>query len=222
MDPSEPTKIVSIIDWQSTELSPLYFQARQPNIIDYDGPTVYGLERPEFPEDMDRLDADAKRQAETLYLQQSLCILYNTLIHQQNPKLHAALEFQQDPRYMLLLIARNLLIDGEATYMSQVADLETIWVNLPGTKGSPYPFSFSKADKEAIEADVEGAIRGMEAMQSVKETIGDLFPEKGIVRPDQYEEALDAMEQMKEQVIEEFAKSEQDKEEWRRLWPFGT
>ncbi|EDO02616.1 predicted protein [Sclerotinia sclerotiorum 1980 UF-70] len=73
-----------------------------------------------------------------------------------------------------------------------------------------------------MEANVECVMRGMEAMESIKESIGELFPEQGIVRPDQYEEALDALEQMKDQVIEEFARSEEEKEIWLKEWPFGT
>ncbi|KAF2259616.1 APH-domain-containing protein [Lojkania enalia] len=222
VNPSEPTEVVGLIDWQSAELSPLYFHARQPHILDYDGPPVSGLERPQPPKDMEKLEANAKKHAETLYLQQSLCSLYNTLTHYQNPQLYAALEFQQTTSYLLLLLARNLLIDGEATYLLQVAELEATWDALPGTKGWTYPFSFSPKEREEIEADVEGVVRGMEAMRSIRENMGELFPEQGIVRQDQYEETLDALAQMKDQVIKKFASTEQEKEIWQKMWPFGT
>lgn len=193
VDPSEPTKVVGLIDWQSTELSPLYFHARQPHILDHDGPPVVGLERPQPPKDMEKLEMNAKKHAETLYLQQSLCSLYNTLTHYQNPRLYAALEFQQTTSYLLLLLARNLLIDGEASYLLQVAELEATWEADPGTKGSAYPFSFSPKEREEFEAEVEGVVRGMEAMRSIRENMGELFPEQGIVRPERYEETLDAL-----------------------------
>ena len=221
VDPSEPTKVVGLIDWQSTEVSPLYFHARQPHIIDYEGPPVYGLDRPQPPKDLAKLNGNAKRQAESLYLQQSLCSLYNTLTYHQNPHLHAALQFQKTTTYLLLLLARNLLVDGEATYLSQVAELESTWDALPGAKGSIYPFSFSAKEREEIEAEVEGVERGMEAMRSIRETLGELFPEQGIVRHDQYEESLDALAQIKEQVVEKFAKTEHEREGWRKAWPFG-
>lgn len=222
MNPSKPTEIVGLIDWQSTELCPLYYHARKPHIIDYDGPPVYGLKRPQPPRDIEQLDPNAKKHAEALYLQQSLCSLYNTLTHHQNPQLYAAFEFQQTMSYLLLLLARNLLIDGEATYLSQVAELEATWDTLPRAKGSAYPFSFSVKERQEMEADVQGVSRGMDAMYSIRESIGELFPKQGIVRADHYEEALDALEQMKDQVIEEFASNEQEKEVWRKEWPFGT
>jgi hypothetical protein len=220
VDPSEPTKIVSLIDWQSTEIAPLYFQARQPHIIDYEGPPVYGLERPQPPKDLEKLDASAKNRAETVFLQRSLCSLYNTLTHGLNLKLYAALQFQHTTSYTLLLLARNLLIDGEATYLFQVAELESIWDDLPESKGSTYPFSFSAKDREQMKADVEGAVRGMELMRAIREEIGELFPEQGIVRHELYEEALDALRQMKEQVIAEFAQTKHDREVWEEVWPF--
>ncbi|KAF4622709.1 hypothetical protein G7Y89_g14318 [Cudoniella acicularis] len=219
---SNPTEITGIIDWQSTELAPLYHHTHQPQIIDYEGPQVVGLERPQLPKDMNQFNTEEKKRAQVLYLKQSLCSLYNTITHHQNPQLYAALEFQQTPSHLLLLLARNLLIDGKASYLSQVAALEETWDELPGAKGSIYPFSFSASEKEEMEADTEGVVRGMEAMRAIKESIGELFPEQGIVRTELYEEALDALKQMKVQVIEEFAKNDEEREIWRRKWPFGT
>lgn len=115
--PSKPTEIVGFIDWQSTELSPLYHHARRPYFMDYEGPPAYGLERPQLPEDVETLDATAKMHEEILFLQQSLCSLYNTLTHYQNTRLYAALEFQQTMSYLLLLLAGHLLVDGEAAYL---------------------------------------------------------------------------------------------------------
>ncbi|QSZ29034.1 hypothetical protein DSL72_003544 [Monilinia vaccinii-corymbosi] len=222
VNPNKPTEIVGLIDLQSTELSPLYFQARQPHIIDYDGPPVHGLERPQLPKDIEQLDATAKEHAKALYLQKSLCSLYNTLTYHQNPQVYAAFEFQQTTSYLLLLLARNLLIDGEASYLSQLAELKATWDTLPEAKTSFYPFSFSTKEQQVMQANVEGVMRGMEAMHSIKESIGELFPEHGVVRADQYEEVLDALEQIKGQVIEEFARSKQEREVWLKEWPFGT
>lgn len=222
VNPSEPTEIVGLIDWQSTEISPLYFHARQPHILDYDGPSISGLDRPKLPKDLEKLGVEAKKDAETLYLQQSLCSLYNTLTHAQNPRLYAALEFQKTASYLLLLLARNLLVDGEASYLLQVANLEATWDTLPRTQGSAWPFSFSARELQAIEADVEGAARGMEAMRKVRDSLGELFPEQGIVKVGHYEESLAALTRMKNKIIEEFANTEQERELWQKTWPFES
>ena len=221
VNPSKPTEIVGLIDWQSTELAPLYDQARQPNIVDYDGPPVDGLERPCLPTDMARLDPAAQKEAQALFLRQSLCALYRTLVHQQSPRLYRALEFQQEPSYELLLLARNLVVDGEPTYLARAAELESVWDTLPGARGAAFPLSFSVDERAEMEADFQGAVRGMELMRGIQESLGSLFPEQGVVRAEQYEEALDALDQMRDQVTERFASNELEKEMWRRAWPFG-
>jgi hypothetical protein len=52
--------------------------------------------------------------------------------------------------------------------------------------------------------------------------LGELFPEQGVVRPDQYDEALDALNQIREQVISTFASNSKEKEIWKKEWPFET
>jgi hypothetical protein len=222
VDPNDPTKIVSLIDWQSTEIAPLYFQARRPYVLDYDGPAVNGIERPEPPKDYDSLEPEAQKRADKLWLQQGLCYAYNLWVHRHNPRLYSAFEFQHTSSHDLLLLARNLLIDGEATYLSQIAALESTWDSLPGAKGAPYPFSFSAKEREEMEADVEGAVLGIQVMRAIREAIGELFPDQGIVAPEKYEESLNALSQMKEQVMADFAKTEHEKDVWEKMWPFGT
>jgi hypothetical protein len=185
-DPSNPTRIVGLIDWQSTELSSLYFQALQPHFIDHEGPTMHGFERPTLPSSFAQLDEGGKRAAQALSYQQSLCALYRKIMHQECPKVFGCFEFQETPAFALLLLARNILIDGESSYMAQACELESIWDTLPGAQGTVYAFSFSAADIEAIQADVESVAIGMNAMRRMRESLGDLFPEQGYVSSDQH------------------------------------
>jgi hypothetical protein len=170
---------------------------------------------------MAQLDKAGRKKAQTLFLNQSLCALYRTLVHHQNPPLDQALEFQQTPTFSLLLLARNLLIDGEATYLAHIAELAAIWDTLPGVGAAAYPFSFSAKQRAEMETDVEGVVRGMELMRGIQDSLGELFPEQGIVRAELYEEALDALGQMREQVIERMASDEKEREVWRAELPFG-
>jgi hypothetical protein len=52
----------------------------------------------------------------------------------------------------------------------------------------------------------------MKVMLPIQESIGNLFLEQGCVKAELYEEALDALDQIKKQVINEFAKSEEERE----------
>ena len=97
-------------------------------------------------------------------------------------------------------------------------ELEKTWAELPGVcarGAAPFPFRFSNEERAEIEADVIGALRGIEAMRQVQESLGELFPERVIVRNDQYEETRDALRQIKEQVIDMYARAEKENEIWR-------
>lgn len=103
-----------------------------------------------------------------------------------------------------------------------MAELQNSWDLFQWTQGSRYPFSFTGKEREEIEADAEGAFLGIGAMTGLMEALGELAPLHGIVRPEQYDEAMDELRQMKEQAIEKFARTEEDKQEWERLWPFDS
>jgi hypothetical protein len=85
-----------------------------------------GLERPVMPVDFAQLDANEKRNAQNLFLQQSLCALYRTVVYRDCPKIFECFVFQQYMAFTLLLLARNVLVDGEATYLAQACELEDI------------------------------------------------------------------------------------------------
>jgi len=224
VDTENPSEIVAIIDWQSTELAPLFNQSRQPYFLDYDGPPTQGLERPVFPDNLDQLDEASQEKAESLYISQALTVMYRMLLRNEAPLLFRTWEYQQTASFELLLVAQRLFIDGEAQYLASILALEDAWLDLPGVvaQGSPpYPFHFSLAERTDIEADAKGAADGMNLMCSVRDSIGrDLFPERGVVRVDQYDEAKDALRQIKTQVLDLYAHNDHERKLWEEDWPF--
>jgi hypothetical protein len=76
------------------------------------------------------------------------------------------------------------------------------------------------ADKHSTMQYMEAAQAGKDVVGRIQQTLGDLFPEQGVVRHDQYDEAKRALGQIKDKVINEFARSEEDRIAWRRAWPF--
>ena len=146
------------------------------------------------------------------------------LIRNKVPTLHLEHEYQQTTSIDLLLVAQRLLVDGEAQFLASILELEHNWRELPGvvSKGyPPCPFQFTPAEKIEIEADAKGASEGINLMRSVKDSIGkDLFPEKGLVRVEQYDEVKDALRQMKDQVFDLYAHNEEERAIWEERWPF--
>ncbi|KAG5960060.1 hypothetical protein E4U57_000294 [Claviceps arundinis] len=203
VDPGNPTRIVGLIDWQSTELSPLYFQAGEPHFIGHEGPKLHGLERPEYPPGYDDLDNKAKKAADTLYLDQALCSMYRHLVHHKVPNVYNCLEFQQTTSFTLLLLARNIFIDGEASYLEQACELEDEWETLPGAQGIAFPLTFNATERLIIQEDGESASLAMAAMRRLQEILGEYFPTQGYVPKDRHKEVLEALPQAINHVLSE-------------------
>ncbi|KAJ5951039.1 uncharacterized protein N7479_009452, partial [Penicillium vulpinum] len=94
VNPERPTEILGIIDWQSTELLPLFEYTRQPYFLDYNRPSVKGLEPPTLPENIGELSSAKQLEAKRLYISISLSALYRNLIYRDNPVLYKAIEFR--------------------------------------------------------------------------------------------------------------------------------
>ncbi|KAG6072300.1 hypothetical protein E4U16_005497 [Claviceps sp. LM84 group G4] len=84
------------------------------------------------------------------------------------PKDIDCFEFQGSVSFALLLLARTILILGEAPYLAQVCDLEKEWEAFPGAQGSAFPLTFTAAERQTIQEDVESVVVGAQAMNILK------------------------------------------------------
>ncbi|EAW10677.1 aminoglycoside phosphotransferase family protein [Aspergillus clavatus NRRL 1] len=221
--PERPSEVLGIIDWQSSEILPLFDHARQPYFLDYNGPPSTGLDPPPFPQDFAELNPAEQARAQDLYLKMALSALYRRFTHNTNTTLFKAMEFRQTTSFEMMLFAQNLLIDGEALYQSRCLDLENEWTNLPGVRASgdpPFPLQFSADEAESIHEDVSGTARGMELMRSLRESLDELWPDKGVVRPEKYDEVKRLLKQAKAGLIGQVAHSEAERLAWEEAWPF--
>lgn len=53
-----------------------------------------------------------------------------------------------------------------------------------------------------------------------KARLGELWPDKGVVRHDQYEDAKIALRELKNEVMEHVVSSEVDRATFEQWWPF--
>lgn len=146
-------------------------------------------------------------------------------MHKSSSMSRLCLEFQDTPHYLFILLAPHLLLDGEATFMAQILDLAENGDDKPENvklrDACKYiSHSLSADEKNEIQSDLEGSLRGIELMKELKEEMGDLFPERGIVRTENYDAAKSVLAQAKKQIIDDFAKNEEEKAAWKRAWPF--
>ncbi|KAL5332899.1 kinase-like domain-containing protein [Aspergillus crustosus] len=209
--------------FQSTEVLPLFDQARQPYILDYDGPEPTGLDRPKLPDHYSELNPAEKHETYTLYLNLSLATLYRKYTSLKTPRFFQGMEFRNTTSFDMMLLVQNLLTGGEAIYHSQILDIREERSNLPGVQAAgnlPFPVQISLEEAKAIEEDPEGAAEAMEIMRELRESLGDFWPENGVVRADQYEEFKRLLGDAKIELINRLAGYEDKRGAWEEVWPF--
>lgn len=57
-------------------------------------------------------------------------------------------------------------------------------------------------------------------MQRSKRHWGDLWPDKGFIEHEQYNDCKVALEEVKSQILKELAESDEERAEYLRYWPF--
>jgi hypothetical protein len=221
VDPDEPTRISSIIDWQSTEVAPLFVQARQPCILDFEDPQLPPLstERPSLPTNLAELSSDEQAAAHSICLKQSLCVAYRRWTQGLCPEVWQSFEFQDTPASELLQLARYLMVDGEGIYMARIVDhLQSPCSILQGSG-----LSIPEAVMAEAEEDGERAALGIEWMTKIHDTVGsELFPERGCVKSEHYAAAKSALLKCKVDIVKRFARTAADREAWDEAWPFDS
>jgi hypothetical protein len=223
VDPHNPEKITGIIDWQSCNIAPLFNHSPDPAFLDWDN----GLE----PETLDLApkpklsqlsSPEEKSAALREYTVQNVFIAWRKLMHAKNPDLYRVVEFRKTAAYGLIFLAHRMFEYGEAHFQSLLVDLKDTWADLPAVKTDdiPFPFDFSEADFERIKMDSDGAVAGTELVAEVKETMGDLWPDKGFIEHERYDDCKAALHQVKDQILEQLADTDEEKGEYQQYWPF--
>ncbi|KAF1916462.1 phosphotransferase enzyme family protein [Ampelomyces quisqualis] len=220
VDPPTPEKITGIIDWQSCHISPLFNHNPDPAFLDWDGLEPGTLDLVPIPK-LSVLSPEERSAVVREYAVQNVFIGWRKLMHAKNPGLYQVVEFRKSAAYGLIFLAHRMFEYGEAHFQSLVVDLKDTWADLPGvTSHTPFPFSFSEADIERIKSDSDGAVAGTELVAAVKERLGGLWPDKGFIEHERYIDCRAALREVRDQILEQLADSDEEKDEYKQYWPF--
>ncbi|KAM5447410.1 hypothetical protein MaudCBS49596_005921 [Microsporum audouinii] len=234
VNPENPSEVCGIIDWQTTELAPLYDHTIEPYILDYQGPRMNGdlLQRPDpkeiqklFEDDTDLTPLDKKRKADSLFWKMALVSLWRHAIHIRIKPLFHALEFRKTLKFTLLIFARNLLLDGEAAYLAILAEqYRKNWEDIPALHSNlkkSFPYEFTLDELKVIDSDCEGAVNGINIMGDVKEAVGShFFRVDGTVDHNEYDEVKECIRLTKEDFMSKYPENAEQRKEWEAAWPF--
>lgn len=220
VDPRDPEKISGIIDWQSCPISPLFNHNPDPAFLDWDGLEPETLDLAPMPR-LSGLSPEERSAAVHEYTMQNVLIAWRKLMLSKNPDLYRAVEFRKTAAYGLMFLAHRMFEYGEAHFQSLMVDLKDTWADLPAvTNDIPFPYDFSEEDLERIKLDSDSAVAGTELVAEVKERMGDLWPDKGFIEHEQYDECKAALHEIKAQILEQLAETDEERAEYERYWPF--
>ncbi|GAD96739.1 phosphotransferase enzyme family protein [Paecilomyces variotii No. 5] len=220
VDPHNPEKITGIIDWQSCHISPLFNHNPDPAFLEWDGLEPETLDLAPMPK-LSGLSPNERSAAVHEYTVRNVLLGWRKLMLSKNPELYRAVEFRKTAAFGLIFLAHRMFEYGEAHFQSLLVDLKDTWADLPAvTSDTPFPFNFSEEDIERIKLDSDCAVAGTELVTEVKERLGDLWPDKGFMEHERDDEFRAALHEIKDQILEQLAESDEEKAEYERYWPF--
>ncbi|KAL2817336.1 phosphotransferase enzyme family protein [Aspergillus granulosus] len=220
VDPQNPEKITGIIDWQSCHISPLFNHNPDPAFLDWDGLEPETLDLVPRPK-LSGLSPEERFAAVHEYTIQNISIGWRKLMHAKNPDLYRVVEFRRTAAHGLIFLAHRMFEYGEAHFQSLLVDLKDTWTGLPAiTSDTPFPFDFSEDKIERIKLDSNGAVAGTELVVEVKERMGDLWPDKGFIEHERYDDCKAVLHEVKGLILEQLAETDEKKAEYERYWPF--
>lgn len=216
VDPAKPENITGIIDWQSCHISPLFNHNPDPAFIDWDGLEPETLDLAPRPI-LSELSPEDQATAMHKYTVQNVFIGWRKLMQAKNPALHRVTEFRKTPAYGLIFLAHRMFEYGETHFQSVLLDLKDSWPSLPAvTSNAPFPFNFSEADIARIKRDSDAAVAGSDLLSKAKESLGDLWPDKGFIEQERYNDCKAALDELKGQMIEQLAENDEERAEYER------
>ena len=225
VDPRDPARILSIIDWQSVSACPLFMQVTRPGFLDYDGPAPDGLRKASLPANIDSMTSEKQRRAKALRQAQTLHNLYLARTCQVNPEAFQAMQSQDTLRHQVSVTPGLTLMDYEPSLTSLLRDAKKEWPSIVG-KGSdtmpmvPCPLHFSVAEVQEQERDEEMWARGVEPMNGFASDTGCFMYWDGRFSYADYESSKKQLAEGVERSLNREARSAEEREAWLRALPF--
>ncbi|KAL8868093.1 MAG: hypothetical protein Q9174_005223, partial [Haloplaca sp. 1 TL-2023] len=231
VDPDNPTKITSIIDWQCTHVAPLFRHARTPKILAFGGTKVpLGLSilksaiTPQVPDNFGELSADQQREVkqENNKLKQ-LRIAYKSyemLSGAHETGVYDALLYQQTLEGQLIESAGSTINHTEPITSKLLLHFMDDWEEVHGCKGISCPLSYSERDRDKFAADFKGWCECLALFSEVCEGLEVHSDWDGSVGHDDFTAVKERVDQMRTEFLNQMAKSSEERLLWNEAWPF--
>lgn len=210
------TRVMCLIDWQSTSISPLFLQARWPAFLSPPEGYCEGLELPKLPEDFDDLDAGDKTIASFQMDRATSAKAYEVATYLNNHDAYVAKWEVFDPLRELFSRIGNTWDDGVVPLLTCLIRIVENWGQMSFL--DPCPIHFTSAEIASHEKQLSEYTRWHE-IQDFAQKYLDTDAE-GWIPP----EVDWAKKRLQNKALLEFMierlKSQKPEGEIRQMWPF--
>lgn len=215
ISPNKPSHILSLIDWESTSILPLFLQAQWPVFLESPQNYSQGFQKPGLPNNYNELDPEEQQLARYEQQQAIAAKAYEVSSFLQNRQAHIAMNLPSVFRELFKRCGET----SEVGVISLRACLIEIFMNWsePGLTGN-CPYSFSRGEIEEHDSqfkEYEDWYRAHEIARKCLDT-----DEDGWIPPE-----MDITEKGRQnlELLDMFVKqmtAEKSLEDARRMWPF--
>lgn len=212
----EPTQIVSLIDWQSTVVSPLCYQVRFPEFISVGEDYKLGFDIPTLPENIDEMDDDDQAIVRFNHKQTMMGKAYEAASGFKDKNIFKAIRLPPLFRQLFLRCgeAREEGIVPLRICLIAIAD---VWKEA-GFSGD-CPFNFSQDKIEIYQQEFQEYRDHHKIYELAREYLGT--DADGWIAPnDDFEEKQQRNIDLLEICIAHCAEYGNSAEEMRKIWPY--
>ncbi|KAL8872159.1 MAG: hypothetical protein Q9174_002159 [Haloplaca sp. 1 TL-2023] len=231
VDPDNPTRITSIIDWQCTHVAPLFRHARTPKLLAFDGTKVpLGLSipksaiAPQLPDNFEELSVEQQKEVkqENSKLKE-LRIAYKSyemLSGGHETGVYDALLYQQALEGQLIESAGTTINHTEPITSKLLLRLMDDWKEVGSREGISCPLSYSKCDRDTFAAEFKEWCECLALFDEVCEGLEVHSDWDGAVNHDVFTAMKERVDQLRDEFLSQMAQSSEERLLWNEAWPF--
>ncbi|KAI9659460.1 MAG: hypothetical protein M1821_001718 [Bathelium mastoideum] len=213
---NDHAEISAIIDWQFTQIAPLFMQARWPIFLNAPKNYPVGFVMPKLPENYEELDADGKELAKYELKQIMAAKAYEVRCFLDNKDAYDAMNIPRVYRELFIRCGQTWE-EGPAPLRACLIEISDSWedLGLPGV--CPYKFDDEDIQKHSAEFDeYEEWHSARESAREYLDTDADgwISPEVDFAQKQEQNRALF-------NLFTERMADRKSLEDARRMWPFA-
>ncbi|KAH8434269.1 aminoglycoside phosphotransferase family protein [Aspergillus melleus] len=214
-------EIVSVVDWQSSCIAPLFYQSEIPKMFRHHGPVREGWVVPERPANFDTLSEEEQMKVDDNLESETIHKYYEAQVYKRAPRHWAVLQQSaiQTLRKPVWLVSKMWENKDLFFFRQSLIFLANQWNEIFPSDGPPCPIEFTDKELE-LHSKEEENIDGIGHMLAMFQDQG-VLPVDGMVDPGDYDIANENNRKFRDIFIG-LAENEAERELYAKLWSYQS